>query len=179
MASVMGVVTWSALKKNIWRKERLIIALFSIGCFFISLEELSYGQKIFNWQTPSLFKEYNLQQEINLHNLKELSSYIHLIFMVVGFYGGFAWVYKHISRGGLFTDLIIPDWHYAPYFFITAAFYFYFDYIRPHFYIIGNEQEVFELILSFGFFFVSVSNYHKVFRLVSIKTNSTAAPTTL
>jgi hypothetical protein len=68
--------------------------------FFISLEEISYGQKIFNWQTPSLFKEYNLQQETNLHNLKELSSYIHPIFMVVGFYGGFAWVYKHISRGG-------------------------------------------------------------------------------
>jgi hypothetical protein len=98
MASVMGVVTWSALKKNIWRKERLIIALFSIGCFFISLEELSYGQKIFNWQTPSLFIEYNLQQETNLHNSKGLP--LHLFFMAVGFYGGFAWVYKHISRGG-------------------------------------------------------------------------------
>jgi hypothetical protein len=177
MAGVMGVVTWRALKKNSWGKETLIIALFSIGCFFISLEEISYGQNIFNWQTPSLFIEYNLQQETNFHNSKGLN--IHLLFMSVGFYGGFAWVYKHISRGGLFTDLIIPDWYYALYFFIPAAFYFYYEYIMAHFYIIGNHQEVFELILSFGFFFVSVSNYHKVFRLVSIKTNSTAAPTTL
>jgi hypothetical protein len=100
MAGVMGVVTWRALKKNSWEKESLIIALFSIGCFFISFEEISYGQKIFNWQTPSLFKEYNFQQETNLHNFKGLN--IHLLFMAVGFYGGFAWVYKHISRGAIY-----------------------------------------------------------------------------
>lgn len=46
----------------------LLILFCSVFSLFLALEEISYGQRIFGWQTPVLLKE-NLQQESNLHNL--------------------------------------------------------------------------------------------------------------
>ena len=40
-------------------------AMFLFG----TLEEISYGQRIFGWESPAWFLEHNRQQETNLHNL--------------------------------------------------------------------------------------------------------------
>ncbi len=36
---------------------------------FIGFEEISWGQRIFGWKTPDVWKEINEQNETNLHNL--------------------------------------------------------------------------------------------------------------
>lgn len=46
----------------------LLILFCSVISLFLALEEISYGQRIFGWQTPALL-EANVQQESNLHNL--------------------------------------------------------------------------------------------------------------
>jgi hypothetical protein len=38
--------------------------------FFAAGEEISWGQRIFNFETSGIFKSNNLQQETNLHNLE-------------------------------------------------------------------------------------------------------------
>lgn len=43
--------------------------VISGGCLFMGLEELSWGQRIIGWETPSLWTEVNVQNETNLHNL--------------------------------------------------------------------------------------------------------------
>ncbi len=57
------------LKNNKNKKvyARLFL-LFSIALFFVSLEEISYGQRIFGWKTPNSLQEINIQNEINIHN---------------------------------------------------------------------------------------------------------------
>lgn len=40
-----------------------LVGLFGAG------EEISWGQRIFNWQTPEYFLEHNKQEETGLHNL--------------------------------------------------------------------------------------------------------------
>ena len=45
------------------------IILFSIIFFFGFGEEISWGQRIFNIETPDFFIENNLQSETNIHNL--------------------------------------------------------------------------------------------------------------
>ena len=45
------------------------IILFSIIFFFGFGEEISWGQRIFNVETPDFFIENNLQSETNIHNL--------------------------------------------------------------------------------------------------------------
>jgi hypothetical protein len=38
--------------------------------FFAAGEEISWGQRIFNWKTSGVFETNNLQHETNLHNLE-------------------------------------------------------------------------------------------------------------
>ena len=42
--------------------------LLSIAWLIFALEEISWGQRVFNIESPSFFKEYNYQQETNIHN---------------------------------------------------------------------------------------------------------------
>ena len=55
--------------KDIISVNNLGIILFSIMFFFGFGEEISWGQRIFNIETPPFFSENNLQSETNIHNL--------------------------------------------------------------------------------------------------------------
>ena len=51
-----------------WR-FRIMTGLLALFCFFGAGEELSWGQRIFDFDTPEFFQEHNAQQETGLHNL--------------------------------------------------------------------------------------------------------------
>ena len=63
------------LIKKLFEMEKKIsvnnlgIIIFSIIFFFGFGEEISWGQRIFNIETPHFFIENNLQSETNIHNL--------------------------------------------------------------------------------------------------------------
>jgi tetratricopeptide (TPR) repeat protein len=48
---------------------RLFFAVLALACFYVAGEEISWGQRIFDIQTPEFLKKHNLQNETNLHNL--------------------------------------------------------------------------------------------------------------
>ena len=52
---------------------KVVWAIIGLCSIFIAGEEISWGQRIFNFSTPQLFRQGNLQGEINLHNLKDLT----------------------------------------------------------------------------------------------------------
>lgn len=49
---------------------RIIWSLIGVVAIFIAGEEISWGQRIFDIETPASIYEHNLQREITLHNLK-------------------------------------------------------------------------------------------------------------
>ena len=51
---------------------KITLSLYLIGLLYYLFEEISWGQHIFNWQSPSLFKVVNHQNETNLHNISSL-----------------------------------------------------------------------------------------------------------
>lgn len=51
-------------------KKNIIYLLFGLLLLFGCMEETSYGQRIIGFETPRFFQTYNLQREVNLHNLK-------------------------------------------------------------------------------------------------------------
>ena len=55
--------------KDIISVSNFGIIMFSIIFFFGFGEEISWGQRIFNIETPHFFIENNLQSETNIHNL--------------------------------------------------------------------------------------------------------------
>ena len=59
----------------------LILAVFVVG------EEISWGQRIFEIQTPDFLKEVNKQHEINFHNLRAIQRFRHWLLIGVGVVG--------------------------------------------------------------------------------------------
>ncbi|EQC51853.1 hypothetical protein, partial [Bacteriovorax sp. DB6_IX] len=54
-----------------FRSPWFVLGLVGMGCLFIfgAGEEISWGQRIFNWHIPEFFAKNNSQGETNLHNL--------------------------------------------------------------------------------------------------------------
>ncbi|TCK17155.1 tetratricopeptide repeat protein [Thiogranum longum] len=51
------------------RRQRPFFILLSIALFYVVMEEISWGQRLFGFETPDFFRRYNLQDETNIHNL--------------------------------------------------------------------------------------------------------------
>ena len=51
-------------------RHNVVYLLFGLLFLFGALEEISYGQRIFGFATPSFFREHNGQGEFNIHNLE-------------------------------------------------------------------------------------------------------------
>lgn len=55
-----------------FRRRRFLLGLLLMGLLFVFGigEEISWGQRIFDFKSPAFFMKYNTQMETNLHNLK-------------------------------------------------------------------------------------------------------------
>lgn len=57
----------------LWRRHGLVAGVLTLlyGILFVfgAGEEISWGQRVFNWESSEYFLEKNFQQETNLHNL--------------------------------------------------------------------------------------------------------------
>lgn len=69
---LVSITQFSRLRRAKQNKWLWIVAVFFMGLlfFFGAGEEISWGQRIFNIESGDFFKENNLQNETNLHNLK-------------------------------------------------------------------------------------------------------------
>ena len=55
-----------ALSKSAYR---IVFGLLALALFYVVMEEISWGQRIFEFNSPEFFRNNNLQRETNLHNL--------------------------------------------------------------------------------------------------------------
>ncbi len=72
-----------------------------IGLVFLIGEEISWGQRIFGWETTGMMAEINTQNETNIHNIS-------------GFKTAFKWVQMLVGAYGLLLPLIIGRWRDLP-----------------------------------------------------------------
>jgi len=56
-------------------KKNIFYLLLAIIFFMGAGEEISWGQRIFNFSTPETLKEVNVQKEFNIHNLDIFNTY--------------------------------------------------------------------------------------------------------
>lgn len=54
------------------RQRRLGDALVGLFCLFVAGEEVSWGQRLIGYMPPAAFLEHNTQQELNLHNFRDV-----------------------------------------------------------------------------------------------------------
>ncbi len=63
------------------------LALMAVGMVLVALEEISYGQRIFGFQTPGSLQSINVQDELNFHNIA--TGFFNRAFAAAAVLGGF------------------------------------------------------------------------------------------
>lgn len=91
-------------------KDRLMAGLMFLGFagfLFIAGEEITWGQRIFQWDTPEHYAQINLQSETNIHNLEQVFATTIRLYVVIAFYGAFAWTFAPLVSRVWPTERIV------------------------------------------------------------------------
>lgn len=134
-------------------RYRWFFALLALACSYVFLEEISWGQRIFGFDTPGFLKSRNLQGEANVHNLftgphktllKDLIS-IAVSLGLVGYGLLYPLLQKLDWQIALWFDRIgvaSPPFVLWPFFTLAAFFE-----LKP---LSFNEAEIAELLIAFA-----------------------------
>lgn len=172
------------LAAGLWQGRRtLLVVLYAglaAGMLLAALEEISWGQRVLDLDTPEFFIEHSTKEELNIHNLQRFP--LGPVFILVGFYGAFSRLLMpgRVKRRFPFeVELLTPRYSLATYFLPTFLLYTYFEYfyytvIRPmgitirrdyvwgdEYFIVGKDQEAIELLLAFGFLILVLDNWQR------------------
>jgi hypothetical protein len=141
------------------RGERLLAVLYvglAFVLFFVAGEEVSWGQRVFDIQTPPTWAAHNIQGEITLHNTYLFTPIFSLAQLVLGLGIGLAaltpWERLLPVAWDRFRQVLVPGPALAPYFLMSAAWRAYrYTMVTPQTPAwIGELSEVPELILYLG-----------------------------
>jgi hypothetical protein len=98
----------------------------AVAFLVVCLEEISWGQRIFQVESPDFFRETNIQREIGIHNLQGIHALLHPAYIVVGFTGAFgALVLSRLLNAPerAIVTRLLPSPSLFLYFFPCFAFY--------------------------------------------------------
>lgn len=92
--------------------------LLGLGLVFVAMDEISWGQRLFGFETPDRVATVNQQNELTVHNLDPLMNYLHVAYLCVGAYGGFGWLINVIRppEDRSIRRFVIADWYLSTYF---------------------------------------------------------------
>ena len=143
------------------QRLRFLTRAGGLGLFLLAMEEMSWGQMIFNWTSPEVMDQHNMQQETNFHNLSFLHYHTWTIaacvFTLLTFTAviGFLLRRNGTLRLGSIADLLLPIGCTASYFAIAAVMYWGvvlekqgIDLVYFH----TREQEIAEFLFAVGVF---------------------------
>lgn len=118
-------------------------AVFSFGLLLVACDEIAWGQQLFGFQTPELIARNNHQNETTIHNAYTLAGLVPFVYILIGLYGSFAWIFVK-------NKLYAPGNYLFPFFFIPALYNTIAFFSIPH---IGVWSEPAELMLYAGVLF--------------------------
>lgn len=93
VALLVALGAYALLARHHWTAGRRFSAVLSalavVAIFFITGEEISWGQRILGWATPAALQAINDQGESNIHNIGALASTSRLVQFGAVVYGAF------------------------------------------------------------------------------------------
>ncbi len=150
-----------ASSNDLNKQERIILKTGSLILFIFSMEEISWGQMIFNWGSPEVINKFNIQNETNLHNIMFIhdKSWIILFCLfslcLILSLIGFQLRKKQRIKLGSTSDIIFPLGCCSSYFAIASIIYLGVVLLKAGIFIPflhTREQEMGELFFAIGVF---------------------------
>ena len=146
VSSVIGLTIYFRIKKK-KSLNSLIWLIFSILCFLLAGEEISWGERLTGISLNSI-ADLSIQGETNLHNLPFFHNYLldPLLQAICIFFGWIGWrKYPFLSS--------LPSKKLSLFFLFVSLFFAYYDLswasTIEH---IRDDTEIFEFLLSTGIF---------------------------
>lgn len=142
-------------------------AFLTLALFFVAGEEISWGQRILDIETPAAIAEVNTQRELTVHNLAPVQNVLHAGYIAVGALGAFLWIIVSLRNFPLdvvSTPYVAPRWYLAPYFLPVFIMYTHIEVATPEtawFRYRSPDQEPTEFIMALGFLLFALSNRYR------------------
>ena len=138
--------------------------LFALTTVLVILEEISWGQRLFNWTTPEALSRINIQGETNLHNIKtfEYLIYTTLLWACLLALGGAGLrTVLHYHHRVTTADFILPTLSLSPGF-LTAVIWIGagqpFTFVRSILWLSPQGSEYPEVLLGFSLLLYAYAN---------------------
>lgn len=137
----------------------VLYTVLAVGIVFMLGEELSWGQRIWGWNTPETLRAINKQEETNVHNIFGIGLVFKWLQLLVGAYGTLLPILvvklplRNMQRQLL--RWIVPHYSLIPYFamlFVWRVYRNLFVPPRKFYFVVAEYNEVLELVLAMGFF---------------------------
>ena len=158
---ISSFLIFKTSSNNLNRQEKNILRIGAIILFIFSMEEISWGQMIFNWRSPNLMNTINRQNETNLHNIIFIHDKSWIILLCIFFTAlilsliGFYLRYKQKITTGSISDIVLPLGCCSSYFALATLIYVGVVLLKAGVYIPflhTREQEMGELFFAIGVF---------------------------
>jgi len=169
-----GIFTIKIVKRLVELKESkfkiIAFSILAILFFFIAFEEISWGQRILNIETPESVASNNAQGELTVHNLTPLQFKMHFLYIAIGIYGiSSRFLLKKIfPKQYLKLRIFTPDYFLFPYFLFAIVFWILSTYYIRTLSFMGGDivpawkwQEVFEMYVAMAFLFYVVYTHRE------------------
>jgi len=156
----------------------IIYAGLALFCFLCGGEEISWGQRILNFESPEMFKQINIQSETNLHDIGSISIFSNTFFLItIVYFLVVPRIFKKYFQNKIYLRYFLPIpnretvwvyiitlvcWLYVGVRFGTLGFHPY-SFYEAHFYN-QMDDEIFEFMAAYSFFCLSVTDRLKKLR---------------
>lgn len=140
--------------KSRWYKRIMVLA--ALATFFVAGEEVSWGQRIFDVESPEFFQANNAQQETNIHNMvvggKKVNKIVfsQMLYGSVGLYLAlFPYLYSRKKAVRKWVDrhgIPVPQWYQS----LSCLILFVSILLIPH----GKNAEILEVGITYLFMLI-------------------------
>jgi hypothetical protein len=133
----------------------VLYGVVTLGVWFLTGEEISWGQRIFGWATPESLNEVNRQGETTVHNIRGVQELVPAAMLLASLYGAAApLVWSAVGKRWenlKSKRLLIPPLCLVPAFLLAAGYRLFRLLIWPEpTFVISEYAEAMELSLYLG-----------------------------
>lgn len=174
----LGWVSMLLLRGRLLIVSLLYLAL-AFGVLFVAGEEISWGQRVFGWETPDSLADINHQNETNIHNIRAFQFLFGVVLMIGSAYAAFAPLVRAALRTQVFfpalSHLMIPPLFLIPAFLMPFGYRFVRLFFWPETqFIVVKFGEAPELCLYFGLFMFTYLNLRRLTQARDVSAMNTA-----
>jgi hypothetical protein len=146
----------------------LLLGGATAALLFVAAEEIAWGQRLLGLEVSAAFSEINTQDDLTLHNIREVQDLFKWVLLVVGLYGTVAPMVAYrdrwLPRWRLWVSALVPHPVLIPSFAVMFVWRVYrnlFVAPEPLRFVVQRFAEVTELVLAIAivlFFFSQLRN---------------------